>query len=325
MDFCFASYVLKISPCFLVSYSQEDVINILLRFYIVEANIIGKTGEALDIDKTTASRLINQLINLPRVIRKALKNPKTTDNFLIDYFKKKIIPELNPNKIESLSGDIGKMIKESNEINLENKEKLSLYLEEKKYAEFLAISLKYTLCINNRKESILKSDEELNKKAKSEVKKTNPKIIVPEEIQAEEQPYISAIIDAISEKEKQSLTIENLKDIKKYEDKLTHHRTEYFSAEYVRRQSREIYDENDDPFDELQDELKDGIYYTINKEYENGYDRLNSSLEQAAQVQIESNPLVKETNLVNMKAKQGLCHTLINDKKLDGWTNDKYN
>lgn len=74
----------------------------------------------------------------------------------------------------------------------------------------------------------------------------------------------------------------------------------------------------------MQDELKDGIIYTVEKTYNNGYERLTSVLEQAAQVSLESNPLIKETNIVSMKAKQGLCHTLVNDNKLDGWTNDKY-
>ena len=105
--------------------------------------------------------------------------------------------------------------------------------------------------------------------------------------------------------------------------KLNDTEVNFFSAEYVRRQSREIFDESEDPFDDLQDELRDGIIYTVEKTYNNGYERLTSTLEQAAQVSIESNPLIKETT-VSMKAKQGLCHTLINDNKLEGWTNDKY-
>lgn len=118
--------------------------------------------------------------------------------------------------------------------------------------------------------------------------------------------------------------MDELKNDQKYGKKLERHRNEFYSAESVRRVARDIFDENEDPFDELQDELMDGIYYTVNKDYNNGYERLTSSLEQAAQVAIESNPLIKETDVVSMKAKQGLCHTLVNDKKLDGWTNDKY-
>lgn len=325
MDFCFASYIQKISPCFLIAYSQEDIINKLLRFYIVEGNIKGKTGDLLDIDKSTASKLINQKINLPREIRKALKNIKTNDELLISYFKEKIIPDLNPNKIESLSSDIERLVNPSDEISLENKVFLSNCIKEKKYADFFAISFKYTLCINNTKENSVKSDEELEKEH-IQKNTTSQKLTIPKEIQTEEQPYITAIVEAISEKEKNNLSIENVKDSKKYNERLNRHRTEYFSAEYVRHQAREIYDENENVFDDLQEELKDGIIYTVEKtDYNDGYDRLTASLEQAARVQLESSQLIKDTNLVNMKAKQGLCHTLINDEKLPGWTNDKYN
>ena len=279
----------------------------------------------MDIDKSTASKLINQGQNLPKVIRNALRNPKTSDELLILNFEKNIIPELNSNKIESLVNELKNQITKSSEISLENKDYLSHCIDDKKYGEFLALSFKYTLNINNKKKSILQSDEEIESE-KPQKSSSSPQIDIPTEIRGEEQPYITAIIDAISEKEQQKMSLEAINTNKRYKERLTRHRTEYFSADYVRRQSRELYDENEDPFDDLQEELKDGIIYTVEKtNYENGYERLIATLEQAAQVQIDSNQLVKETDLVNIKAKQGLCHTLINDKKLEGWTNDKYN
>lgn len=326
MDFCFSTYVLELQSMCYAKDSQEDLVNLLFNYFVKLAELTLKNGEEFYLDKKQVSKLITRKVNIPTKIRKVLGKRNYEENGFQDFFKKNVYSKLIPNEVAVKSTRIFETLNSSSLVSDVIKQQLEDSIKEKDFSTFLAIALKLTLTSFPNKAPQL-SDDEVNSKEETASKKikTNTKIYVPEEIQAEEQPYISAIIDAISEKEKQSLTIENLKDIKKYEDKLTHHRTEYFSAEYVRRQSREIYDENDDPFDELQDELKDGIYYTINKEYENGYDRLNSSLEQAAQVQIESNPLVKETNLVNMKAKQGLCHTLINDKKLDGWTNDKYN
>ena len=249
-------------------------------------------------------------------------NKDATDDLLIKSFKERIMPNLDSNKIENLVNELWEIIKTSEFVSSNNKELLSSYLSENKYADFLAISFKFTLSITNKKTDSLKADDEIENKTQNRTLFHKNKI--PSEIQENENLYITAIVDAISEKDRHSYSLDELKNDQKYGKKLERHRNEFYSAEYVRRQSREIFDENEDPFDELQDELMDGIYYTVNKEYNDGYERLTSSLEQAAQVSIESNPLIKETNTVSMKAKQGLCHTLVNDKKLDGWTNDKY-
>lgn len=324
MEFCFASYVILIQPCYLLYQSNVNVINDLLWFYVMEADINGKTGDALDIDKPTASKLVNRKIDLPRVIRTALKNKNAPDNLLIKSFNERIIPNLDNNKIEKLVADLWDLIKDSENISSSNKAILNSHLSEEKIAEFLAISFKCTLSIKNKKTDSLKSDEELVKANNPQPKIIPQKIRAPSDIQEKENPYLSAIVAAISEKDNYSYSLSELKGNKKYNEKIERHRSEFFSAEYVRRQSREIYDENENPFDDLQDELKDGIIYTVEKTYNNGYERLTSVLEQAAQVSLESNPLIKETNIVSMKAKQGLCHTLVNDNKLDGWTNDKY-
>ena len=322
MEFCFASYILLIQPCYLTYQSYVNVINDLLWFYVMELNINGKTGEALDIDKSTASYLINRKRNLPRVLRTALKNKDATDDLLIKSFNERIIPNLDSNKIETLVNELWKIIEPCEFVSSKNKELLSSFLEERKYSDFLAISFKFTLNITNKKNDSLKSDDEIENQIQNKMPSQKNKI--PLEIQENENPYLTAIVDAISEKDHHSYSLSDLKTNQKYNKRLEKHRTEFYSAESVRRLSREIYDEKEDPFDDLQEELLDGIYYTVEKEYDNGYERLTSSLEQAAKVSIDSNPLIKETNAVSVKAKQGLCHTLVNDKKLDGWTNDKY-
>lgn len=322
MEFCFADYVRLFQPCYLEYQNHVKVINDLLWFYVMQANINGKTGDALDIDKPTASYLINRKRNLPRVLRTALKNKDATDELLIKSFNERIMPNLDSNKIENLVNELWKIIEPCEFVSFQNKELLSSFLIEKKYTDFLAISLKFTLNITNKKTDSLKADDEIENKIQNKIPSQKNKI--PYEIQENENLYITAIVDAISEKDSHAYSLDELKNDQKYGKKLERHRNEFYSAESVRRVARDIFDENEDPFDELQDELMDGIYYTVNKDYNNGYERLTSSLEQAAQVSIESNPLIKETDVVSMKAKQGLCHTLVNDKKLDGWTNDKY-
>ncbi|MCI5830958.1 MAG: hypothetical protein PUJ82_13045 [Spirochaetales bacterium] len=322
MEFCFADYVRLFQPCYLEYQNHVKVINDLLWFYVMQANINGKTGDALDIDKPTASYLINRKRNLPRVLRTALKNKDATDELLIKSFNERIMPNLDSNKIENLVNELWKIIEPCEFVSSQNKELLSSFLIEKKYTDFLAISLKFTLNITNKKTDSLKADDEIENKIQNKIPSQKNKI--PYEIQENENLYITAIVDAISEKDSHAYSLDELKNDQKYGKKLERHRNEFYSAESVRRVARDIFDENEDPFDELQDELMDGIYYTVNKDYNNGYERLTSSLEQAAQVAIESNPLIKETDVVSMKAKQGLCHTLVNDKKLDGWTNDKY-
>lgn len=133
MEFCFADYVRLFQPCYLEYQNHVKVINDLLWFYVMQANINGKTGDALDIDKPTASYLINRKRNLPRVLRTALKNKDATDELLIKSFNERIMPNLDSNKIENLVNELWKIIEPCEFVSSQNKELLSSFLIEKKY------------------------------------------------------------------------------------------------------------------------------------------------------------------------------------------------
>lgn len=199
MEFCFADYVRLFQPCYLEYQNHVKVINDLLWFYVMQANINGKTGDALDIDKPTASYLINRKRNLPRVLRTALKNKDATDELLIKSFNERIMPNLDSNKIENLVNELWKIIEPCEFVSSQNKELLSSFLIEKKYTDFLAISLKFTLNITNKKTDSLKADDEIENKIQNKIPSQKNKI--PYEIQENENLYITAIVDAISEKD----------------------------------------------------------------------------------------------------------------------------
>jgi len=277
-------------------------------------------------DKKQVSKIMTRTSNAPRKIKSCFGKKSYNENDYFDFFRKKVFGKFDSNLIEIKSKAFYVNLYNSNLVSLPIKQRLSIAIEENDFSVFLSIALVLALTSFPNKTQQKSDDElELELANKSTLERESPlRKTIPSEIQENENLYITAIVDAISEKDRHSYSLDELKNDQKYGKKLERHRNEFYSAEYVRRQSREIFDENEDPFDELQDELMDGIYYTVNKDYNDGYERLTSSLEQAAQVSIESNPLIKETDVVSMKAKQGLCHTLVNDKKLDGWTNDKY-
>lgn len=325
MDFCFSTYVSELKAMYYETISDEDLVNLLIKHFVDLVDLKTKDGEIYYLEKKQVSRLITRKRNVPSQIRSVLEKNIYNEKDFFAFFEKKIYNKLIPNKVEVKCNLLMTTLSSSSELSETIKSQLLELISNKNFSNFLAVALELAITSFPNKIQQL-SDDELVIKSESVNLDKKANFTVPAEIQSEEQPYITAIIDAISEKEKQEMSIETINTNKKYKERLTRHRTEYFSADYVRRQSREIYDENEDPFDDLQEELKDGIIYTVEKtNYENGYERLNATLEQAAQVQLDSNKLVKETDFVNMKAKQGLCHTLVNDEKLPGWTNDKYN
>jgi len=69
-------------------------------------------------------------------------------------------------------------------------------------------------------------------------------------------------------------------------------------------------------FEILKDETLAGVKNTARRTYLNGYECLLSVMEQATAIQVQRYTLSKSPNWISNRIKMGVCHFLVNERKL---------
>lgn len=135
--------------------------------------------------------------------------------------------------------------------------------------------------------------------------------ILPTEL---EQTYLSELVKVYSEHDNQQLDLTSVLNSEKYKEHLSGCRTEFYSAEGLKRFSRDIYPLE---FEKLLSSVHQGIKRTLaNPNFTNSFERLESTLEKASILQVANNPLSKRLLPADLP---GACHHLVNDEKIK-WT-----
>lgn len=93
-------------------------------------------------------------------------------------------------------------------------------------------------------------------------------------------------------------------------------RESFYHAESLRSFSRDTVPPG--VFEALQNDIYDGVVDVCESQHECGMDKLSSTLSQAATVAVNASPLMSVTRV---RDKQGICHQLVNDEKLN-WSED---
>jgi len=145
--------------------------------------------------------------------------------------------------------------------------------------------------------------------------KRRPKSIKPSvEVGEEEKelPYVVELLKAYSEFEKSPFSsVESLADNEYLYDHFHRQRLDFYSAQSLKRFSRDEFIE-EDPYVEAKDEIYSGVIDICAQKYDHGLARANSTLSEARKISLDGNELGK----INPSDKSGMCHELVNDKKL---------
>ena len=139
----------------------------------------------------------------------------------------------------------------------------------------------------------------------------------PVELQEHEAVYIRKILDAYEDH--LNTHIDSYKKLTQYPNlkkDFERQRNYFFHAESLKEFSRDISDPKIDNFENLKEEIYDGIIDTIEEDAKNGFERLKNVLARAQSLQITDNPLVSHLKLEDRK---GICHHLANEKEEVKW------
>lgn len=143
-----------------------------------------------------------------------------------------------------------------------------------------------------------------------------PKFIRPaDEIDSfeKEMPYIKQLIEVYKEKTKDVVKDINTLDCNKYiKEHFNRQRIVFHSAQALKRFTRdELIDE--EPYEEIKEQLYQSVVDKSLELYESSFKRLTDTLDLAKIIPLEVRPL----GLIQPMDKCGVCHELVNDRKLE--------
>ena len=274
------------------------------------------------VDPADKSRAFNSHKNIQYIRDAALEIG--VKNSIREYVENNIIPKLSYIAINETIELLKALI--MGDITIVDKDKE--YLLEKAYKEHLAEFISRVLLfactrnndlkIQNNLPTPLKDDSIMVCQGKiflnGEELILPDKLLPPQNFKNEEATYLAELLKVYAEKQKvSSFTVDNLPP--KYQEELKRHRQDFYSAEAVRRKLREISITNNE-FETLENDTYDGIIDTHSMSYNNGYERLLHVLQQAVSLSSGKSLLWELPKWIGASEKKGVCHILVNDKRM---------
>lgn len=234
------------------------------------------------------------------------------------HFEDNVVSALEESKIEGLLRALKLLIQESDRPQ-GTKDRLLEIADTGSLAGFLSQAYLESLARSNKKDAIDKRSK------RAAIPRFDPAsydaVDVPKEISPEESVYIRAILDAYADKEGlPKIEIEFVEDSDEYREHFKRQRKDYFNADFVRHSTRGSSDaEGHGPFNDLQQEIHDGIIDVYEDDYDNGFERLKACLRQVPKVQVARSWINADDRWLSASVKKGVCHILVNDRVLKGW------
>ena len=146
------------------------------------------------------------------------------------------------------------------------------------------------------------------------LQKMRPEPIKPKEhIEDEEIRYVTELFKAYSEDANEKIEdVIGLKKYDKYNIHFNRQRRNFYCAESLREFSKDILP-NLKPFEELQEEIYDGIIDVTEDDFENGFFRLKETIETVKKLVITDNLLISK---VSINDRVGICHQMVNKNRI---------
>jgi len=289
---------------------------------------------------TMLPKKVNALFHFKEEVSAEISSLATSSKTISEMperIKQKLIPFLKSGHIEDLKENIKLLINTDNDISPKKRTELLSHIESEtdNLTEFLSSVFLYSL--NKPNKNILdKADTEIATELMimDDIARLNaiyakiPRPIglsVPNEPTDEELEYISQLLAAYAEAVGiDELSRSGLSSYPKYNDDLRQRRKEYYAAETVRRNTRDVFKESEsDQFDLLKEEAYDGIFDVYSQDYKNGYERLLKVMSQVSAIQINKSSISKLPEWIGNKEKKGVCHILVNDGRISWVVRDE--
>lgn len=313
-ELVFATVVTEIKNAFAEDINDPELIELLYRGVAEPLKI-----SVVKVQKGTASKIINRLPggNPLKVIRNNSQN-KEVKASIGGFFRQNIIRRFMPEMEDEIIFHLRTIIKADTYISDSKRDELLALGKKETFAEFLGYVYLYSLTRNNVLSP--ESKERLNTELESYKRHPLESVEVPETIIHEERAYTEALAKAYAQAIKaDAFLLDDIQSYPEYAEHLADQRKYYFAAEAVRRGTRDIYNK-EDQFNVLKEETYEGVKEIWKRSARSGLERLSNVLIRAEEIRPDRCWLCRDTDWIGMVQKKGICHFLVNDGKITGWT-----
>lgn len=294
---------------------------------IVQEGVFNRVGNPYHITSTLAKNWYDQVVDIPENIKDAAGRADVV-NTIGDYFSTSIIDDYLNQMLEArMYPKMISLIKESDLEQVQIDELLQLYNDNDR-AEFLGRAFLYAVVRNNLLKDGSGEVEKIEKDIScfnEIIKKKKPKRLEPpEDIETHEMEYVKELYKVYHELTGvEYVRPSDLDAYPRLRRDFDRQCKDYYTAETIHRELRDtIHEEETEGFKLLKDEVYDGVITTHDKQYPKGFDRLTAVIEHASILPISHNLDNDLLNWVGPGEKKGVCHMLVNDKRLS-WVEDE--
>lgn len=314
-ELVFATVIAEIKNAFVDEINDPDLIQLLYGGVAYPLGItIGK------VQKGTASKIVNREPGgRPLRVIKGHSQDQVVKASIGQYFTQNVISHFMPGMEDEIIFHLRGVINDDKANISDGKRDELLRLGKREtFAEFLGQTYLYSLT----RENVLTPEAKQRISTELEEYKRHPleDIEVPDTIIHEEHAYTEALAKAYAQSEKlESFSLEGIASYPEYSEHLADQRRYYFAAEAVRRGTRDIY-KKEDQFNVLKEETFEGVKEIWKRNAKSGLDRLSNVLIRAEEIRPDRCWLCRDTDWIGMVQKKGICHFLVNDGKITGWT-----
>lgn len=299
----------------------------LFSFIVEDGSVLNKNGEPYDISNRVACEWYKGQTDIPFEIKDAAA-AVSIRAAAPKHFATEIIPQmLVPQKEADVYPAVMRLIEDDHDMAVKTKKELRGLLEEGKKADFLAQSFLYAITKDNRapaSEPPTLSDNLANLQSILSKLSKPVALVPPDELMSHEMIYVQALLDAYAEAlGAESIQRAELAGYPLFKKNFDRQRKDYYAAESIREATRDtqvVLGRGE--FDSLKQETFDAVVDVCERSYPNGFERLNTVLQHATTVQLSS-LLARIPDWIGPSEKKGVCHMLVNDKRI-GWVSNEH-
>ncbi len=278
--------------------------------------------DAVPIDSTNQSKLLNSKMNVPLNVSDKADTPAIVSNSE-KYFSENIILFIKQGLKHKLISLLVGIINGDTTIPEKEKTAFISKADDIHLADFLSNVFLYAIQQPNKLANnpipIAPTDNSAYTIIAGRIyvdgqeMKVPDKLTPPDTIDNGEARYITELLKAYAEAENlSSITTETIPE--KYQRNFTEQRQHFYNAEAINRRVRDT--GLNDQFEIFIQDTYDGVIDVCDQNYTNGYERLLKVLQQAVNRPKGKSLLETLPNWIGNSEKKGACHILVNDKKI---------
>lgn len=293
-------------------------------------NVYNRSGYPYVMTSTMAKAWYDQTADIPKNIKKAAGRQDIIDS-IGDYFAADILGEVtNQNKESQMYLAMSALVEDSN-LAPDQKGLLMQLYQDGDRPEFLGRAFLFAIVANNREKVSVVMEEPIDtdiRRFKEMIKKNHPKpkaMQPPEEVKDHEMGYVHELYRVYHQVSGEDyVRPEDLDSQPKLRRDFDRQRKDYYLAETIHRELRDtIRLDESEGFDLLKDEVYEGIITTRDKYYSTGFDRMTAVMEHASLLPLSNNLQDRTLDWVGAGEKKGVCHMLVNDKRISWMEEDE--